>query len=267
MLLKWHAKRPIVETHEASNPEGSVPSSFQTIEPEKLRKLTLLFQFLLPLVFVCMSTVNPYLPVALAAVGVPLSWQTVVAATWMLARLAGFVFLWKTTFWYGRFLTAIVAVGMAMTGCIVVFAVPTYFTYFRSSPADLSSTSSSQPAFSIIGLAIILGGLAVYGFGLATIGNSCFVYTIQKGSAHVSSTALFEFISSTGSIVGPVVGLGFFGLQQWEILGPEYAPPLTLGIVLVIIVTLTTAGFTVSLRSKPKPPKVVELNEPTVAVS
>jgi MFS family permease len=269
VLFYWHAKRPIVEHHGSNaatadradfDSEDAVPKTGATaVDAEKLKKLNLLFRFLLPLLFVAMGVVNPYLPVALSAVGVPLSLQTMVASAWMIARLLGFVVMWRTTFWHGRYLTAVVGVFLIMVGCITVFAVPMLAGSFL--PLSLSSSSSAIP-ISWSGLCAIVAGLFAYGVGLAAVGNSSFVYTVQAGSSHVSSTAMFEFLSSTGSIVGPVVGLGFFGLQQRGILDPALAPPLTLGVVLLFIAVLSFIGFTTALRHKPRVPSSTELHTP-----
>jgi hypothetical protein len=57
---------------------------------------------LLPLGYLIVSTMSPYLPTAFAAMGVAIGWQTPLTATWHASRSAGFLWLQHDHRWHGR---------------------------------------------------------------------------------------------------------------------------------------------------------------------
>jgi hypothetical protein len=142
--------------------------------------------WLLPFSYLMCSTLAPILPHRLAQVSASagagaLIPGSVVAATWMVARFVVLLAMWRTGFWHGRWGT-LAAAGAALVGGTALVL--------------LGST-----------LAVVVGGLALFGAGMGLTYYAALYYSLAVGHAAVDAGGNFEALIGVGYCLGPLLGL------------------------------------------------------------
>jgi hypothetical protein len=137
-------------------------------------------RFLLPQSYLFVATLAPVLPHRLAAFGTPVP-DSVIAATWMLARFATLVVMARVPWWHGRW-GALVAAGLAlMLGVALALVAPS--------------------------LAGVVVGLVLLGAGMAVTYYASIYYSLVVGHAAVDAGGGFEALIGVGYMLGPLLGL------------------------------------------------------------
>jgi hypothetical protein len=136
--------------------------------------------WLLPLSYLMSSTLSPVLPHRLAALGgsVP---ESVVAATWMVARFTALAVMWRARFWHGRWGTLAAAAGCLAGGLALVLTAPN--------------------------LPGVVAGLFLFGSGMGITYYAALYYSLAVGHAAVDAGGAFESLIGLGYCVGPLIGL------------------------------------------------------------
>jgi hypothetical protein len=137
--------------------------------------------WLLPLSYVMSSTLAPVLPHRLAAVGVGVLPESVVADTWLVARFLTLAVMWRVGFWHGRWGTLALA-GLALVGGLALTLL--------------------APTFGGVVL-----GLLLFGAGMGLTYYAALYYALAVGHAAVDAGGTFEALIGLGYCVGPALGL------------------------------------------------------------
>lgn len=192
--------------------------------PPVYSKLLVTFQLLLPMSYVVSSALGPYLPGAMARLGVGEQWRTVLATAWLVPRVFTFLTLQRWQGWHGRW-------GMAVLGGTLLLVG---FGVCVLSPAMASGDAA---------VALLLGGLFMFGTGMATIYSAALYYAMEVGQAEVHAAGMHEALIGLGYTIGPMLGLGASLAVDSRVLGPGAFEPVVLGVVAVI--ALGVAGVVV----------------------
>jgi hypothetical protein len=136
--------------------------------------------WLLPLSYLMSSILSPVLPHRLAELGgtVP---ESVVAATWMMARFSALFLMWRLRFWHGRWGTLAAGAAALAAGLALVLVAPT--------------------------LPGVVAGLALFGGGMGITYYAALYYSLAVGNAAVDAGGTFEALIGLGYVVGPLIGL------------------------------------------------------------
>src|SRR5262249_30659052 len=145
--LPWFAPRP--GHHDPELADAHVGSEY----PLLLRSA----RVLLPLSYVLNSAMGPILPYRLESLGVPVSADTPIAATWVVTCVFTFIFMWRIGFWHGRWGALLLGAASMALGFALVVAGP--------------------------GLASVFGGLVCLGVGLGTVYYAALYYAMSVGRA------------------------------------------------------------------------------------
>jgi hypothetical protein len=137
--------------------------------------------WLLPLSYVVAATLSPVMPHRLAAVGLPSSNESLVAAVWMIARFATLALMWRVGFWHGRWGT-LVAGGCALA-------------------AGMALVLLGQT------LPLVSAGLLLFGAGMGLTYYAALYYALAVGQAAVDAGGGFEALVGVGYCIGPLLGL------------------------------------------------------------
>jgi hypothetical protein len=132
------------------------------------------------------SNLAPILPHRLAALGgdgagasaVP---DSVIAASWMVARFLSMVAMWRLGFWHGRWGTLLLSVVALAGGLALVLLAP--------------------------GLGGVVAGLVLFGTGTGLIYYAALYYSLAVGHAQVEAGGNFEALIGLGYCLGPLLGL------------------------------------------------------------
>lgn len=176
--------------------------------PPVYARLLRAHRMLLPMGYLIVSTMSPYLPTAYAAMGIAIGWQTPLTATWHASRLAGFVWLQHDQRWHGRWWAPVVATVSLVLGFTMVMLAPKMGP-IRDGVAPL----------------LVLGaGLALLGFGIAVVYTGALYYAMAVGGAEVDAGGTHEALIGAGYTIGPGIGLtaavaterGWIGVGAFE---------------------------------------------------
>ncbi|HEX3695415.1 MAG TPA: hypothetical protein VH374_08490 [Polyangia bacterium] len=137
--------------------------------------------WLLPLSYLLSSTLSPVLPHRFAAVGAGAAPDSVLAATWMMARFVTLFLMWRTGFWHGRWGTLLLAGTALASGMATVLLAGT--------------------------LAVLLLGLLIFGVGMGLTYYAALYYSMAIGHAAVDAGGTFEALIGLGYFTGPLLGL------------------------------------------------------------
>jgi hypothetical protein len=138
-------------------------------------------RILLPLSYVLNAGMLPLLPYLMSRLSVAPEWQTPLAATWGITRLATMLLLWKGHFWHGRW-------GALLTG-----ALSQAFGF------GLVVMASTVP--------MMLTGLVLVGIGMAVQYYTALYYAMTVGRAAVDASGTFEALIGSGYTIGPLLAL------------------------------------------------------------
>ena len=175
--LLWFAPEPAPHRDEEHEPH-----------PPVYRKLLVTFRLLLPMSYIVLSALGPYLPSAMTRLGVRADLHTILAAAWLSARVAVFAILARWQGWHGRWFPAIVGAVMLLAG----FGLA------------ILSGSGALGEFGVQGL---VGGLAIFGVGMAVIYSGALYYAMEVGKAEVQAGGMHEALIGAGYTGGPLIGL------------------------------------------------------------
>jgi hypothetical protein len=183
--------------------------------PVIYRQLLSFLRVMLPVSFMFNSTLSPYMPTALAKLGVGVGWQTPVAATWYSARVLTFFIMERRHGWHGRWATPIVGSLLLLVSFAWVVLVPMF------APAGL-------------GLWLFLIGLVGFGVGVGMVYAAALYYAMEVGSSGVDAGGTHEALIGIGYAAGPVCGLAGLGAVGCGMVGDRGGSLVTVGIVAVI---------------------------------
>jgi len=161
------------------------------------------FRVLLPMSYIVLSTLTPYLPTSLTQLEVPVGWQPVVASTWLVARVFVFGAFERWHGWHGRRWTPIVSVITLVVG----FAA-----------------TISAPLLGDSGLVVLILGLAAVGSAQALIYLAALYYTLEVGTDGVDAGGSHEALIGAGYLIGP--GLGLIAALAVGTDSPAFTPTL-----------------------------------------
>lgn len=177
--------RPAPATHEHHAHE----------RPAAYHRLLEFLRLMLPVAFMFISTLSPYLPGALAKLGVPARWETALAAVWYAARVVTFFALERWSGWHGRWATPV-------AGALLLLAS---FAALLIAPAVLGRGP---------GLGVLIAALATFGVGVGIIYAAALYYAMEVGSSGVDAGGMHETLIGVGYTAGPAIGLLAMGTVQ-----------------------------------------------------
>ncbi len=156
--------------------------------PPNYRRLLVTFRMLLPMSYLVLTAMTPFLPAIMSRLGLAAGVHTVVGAVWHATRTLGFFGLQRSHAWHGRWWLAIVGPLLMLAG----FAA-----------AVLSSTiASSTP-----GVVILIAGLSLFGLGMSAIYSGAIYYAMEVGTAQIDAGGKHEALIGVGYTAGPAIGL------------------------------------------------------------
>jgi hypothetical protein len=183
VLLRLHRE---AGEHEAESAHA-VPASY----PALLR----VHRVLHATAYLVMYSLSPALPGLVARLEVWPSAESIVASTWLFARVLTFAGLERWHGWHGRPAAAWGGAGAVVGGFALTVAVP---------------------HLAVIGgglqIALVLLGLGVFGVGLATLYTAALYYAFEVGGSE--SGGSHEALIGLGYSLGPLCGLFVCGLEQ-----------------------------------------------------
>jgi hypothetical protein len=181
--------------------------------PAVYRKLLVTFRILLPVSYIVLSALSPLLPSVMRQLEVPVGWQPVLAAAWLLPRSLGFLMMERWQGWHGRWSHPVISGALVIVG----FGI-----------AVLSPQIASGGA----GIAVLAGGLATFGLGQAMVYSAAIYYALEVGNAEVDAGGMHEALIGVGYTVGPLCGLAaVVGAPLVGVSTPETALFLLVGVI------------------------------------
>jgi hypothetical protein len=186
------------------------------------------FRLLLPMSYFVLSALGPYLPEALARLGVDASWATLVASVWLGARVVTFRVMGRSEGWHGRWSPAILGGGMLLVGFALCVLAPRWSAWM--------GVSVEPGRIDVVGLATLIAGLGVFGTGMATVYTAALYYAMEVGNAQVSAGGTHETLIGVGYTVGPALGLGAsLAIRSGQVPETRFEPLVLTGVGLVAV--------------------------------
>lgn len=211
VLLRTFTPRPGKHAHHEHVPHPPVYTQLLTF-----------LRILLPTAFLFISTLSPYLPGALGALGIETKLATTIASTWLLTRVFTFIAMERWHGWHGKWSTVIWGGGIL----VVSFAITVL------APLLLPKAAA---------LAVIILALAALGVGIGIIYCSALYYAMEVGAAEVDAGGVHETLIGIGYSVGPACGIAAIAIADSRLTpAMAYEPVMAL---LVCLIALAAAGF------------------------
>ncbi len=171
LAVAWMPRRP------GAHDEGLAAVATGDSYPALLRSA----RILLPLSYVLTSAMSPLLPFRFRDLEVAIEWATPATTTWMAARIAVLVLMWRLPVWHGRW-DVLLGGGLATVGGFAgVMLLP------------------SLPA--------VLAAFTVFGAGLGVVYYAALYYGMTVGRAGVDAGGTHEGLIGLGYCLGPMVAL------------------------------------------------------------
>lgn len=177
LLLGRFSPEPASHVHHAHEPH-----------PPVYDRLLVTFRLLLPLCYLVLSALTPFLPDAFKRLGIESHWQMVVTSVYLISRVITFAAYERWHGWHGRWSMATIGMACLLGG----FA---------------ASVLASRIDTGNLGLSLQTIGLAVLGFGMATIYTGALYYALVVGQSEVDAGGAHESLIGVGYTVGPLCGL------------------------------------------------------------
>jgi MFS family permease len=209
-VLPWYAKNP--PKHDEGIAIEHVPKGY--------RGLLNGARILLPLSYVMNGLLAPLLPFVLAGIAIDIFWQTPVASIWMFSRVLITALMWRIPFgpatkfggWHGRWSVLWGALFALALGFICI----------------LSANS----------LAMLIGGLVLFGGGMGVTYYAALYYAMAVGQAKVDAGGKHEAFIGGGYVIGPIVGLASI-----EPTSTSFAPIIYVVLAILTLATMMLAVF------------------------
>ncbi|HVU62376.1 MAG TPA: hypothetical protein VHC70_00255 [Phycisphaerales bacterium] len=189
------------------------------------RQLLAFLRIMLPVSFMFISTLSPYMPAALDKLRVPLLWQTPLTATWYSTRVLTFLAMERRHGWHGRWTVPILGSLLLLASFAWMILVPGLF------PGGLA-------------IPLFIVGLAGFGVGVGIVYASALYYAMEVGHSGVDAGGAHESLIGLGYTVGPLCGLCGIEAAATELVGNDSATLVMLGVVSLI--ALTAGGIALS---------------------
>ncbi|MDX2132641.1 MAG: hypothetical protein SFY69_11385 [Planctomycetota bacterium] len=188
--------------------------------PPVYAHLLFTFRLLLPMSYVVMAALGPYLPRAAERVEIPGAWQAFIPIAWLLPRVLTFEVMRRWERWHGRWYLPIAG------GCLLVgsFALTLGSAWFAPG----------------IDAAVLLAGLLGFGVALGVIYTAAIYYAMEVGQAEVNAGGTHEALIGVGYTIGPAFGLAALLAEEHGLLRVGQGEALVMGAVFVL--ALATAG-------------------------
>lgn len=183
VVLRWFTKEP-----------GAHAPHHVRVNQEHYQRLLSVLRILLPVAFLFISALSPYLPEVLKQLSVPATWGTIVAAVWYGTRVMTFFGMERWHGWHGRWSTPLVGLGVLMVSFGMVVLAPM---------AGGAGGSAGKSA----GFAVLLAGLSGFGVGVGIIYAAALYYAMEVGSDGVDAGGMHETLIGIGYTTGPGCGL------------------------------------------------------------
>ncbi len=206
-LLRRFGAEP--EPHPAEGPHAA---------PPVYRRLLVTFRWLLPASYVVSSAMMPFLPGLTRALGVSSATQVLISSVWLVSRTGAFYALQRTHAWHGRWWLPTLGMGCMLGGFALV-------ALCRVVGADRG-----------VALAMLVGGLALFGVGMASIYVGAIYYAMEVGQAEVDAGGTHEGLIGVGFALGPGIGLAAASAVREGRLDRAMLEPAVLGGVALISV-------------------------------
>lgn len=203
---------------------GRVPPIYHVLLP--------VHRVLLPTVYMVMYALSPALPRIIEALGAGARWEPAFGSIWIIARVATFTLLERWQGWHGRWVTATAGTATMLGGFVLAMLAPL--------------VRSPDGSGGELGIALLVIGLLLFGFGAATIYCAALYYGLEVGAAEVEAGGMHEAMIGIGYTLGPASGLLPAWLVASNTLNAEWQHRVMLGLVGV----MTAGGVTFAVAVK-----------------
>jgi len=194
-------------------------------------QLLALFRWLLPLAYVVLAALIPYLPIATSQLALSIGVGAAIGAVWPASRCLCFLALERWHGWHGRWATPVVGVACLLCGFILAVLAPILLPWTP-------------------GLVGLMAGLVIFGTGMATIYAAALYYTMEVGAAEVEAGGLFETLIGTGYVIGPGCGLIAVGLASGGFISVGQREPLMIALVSAVAAIILVFAIRQARRSR-----------------
>ncbi len=215
-----------------TQPGGHPPHHEHAPHPPVYSQLLAFLRVLLPTAFLFISTLAPYLPGALGALGIETTLATTVASTWLLSRVLTFLVMERWHGWHGRWSTVLIGGTVLLASFAVVVLAPI-----------------ALPGGGTVALAAVIAALAGFGIGVGIIYCSALYYAMEVGAAQVDAGGTHETLIGIGYTVGPACALAAIGATHTRLAPTTGYEPIMAGLVCVVAVLAAGYGIRVARRS------------------
>lgn len=175
-------------------PARSLPDVHPT-RPARYKKLLSVFRVQLPTSFLVVAVLEPASPFLIASVAIEDPWRTPAAAVWLASRVAAFALLARWHGWQGRWAMPAIAASLLLVGFAAITIGP-----------NIDSIGT--------GRVLVIGGLAVLGWGVGMIYTGALYYAMEVGDAEIDAGGTHEAFIGLGYLGGPLVGLMAWGFSE-----------------------------------------------------
>lgn len=180
--------------------------------PPVYAELLAMYRWLLPMAYLVLAALSPYLPVARETLGLGAQAGVWLAAVWTAARVGSFFLVERWHGWHGKRWMPYAGAGLLLGGFAVLVLGPPFLP-----------KAVALPAF--------IFGLITFGVGMGAIYAATLYYTMAVGAAEVEAGGTFEALIGSGYVVGPLCGLAAVWLVNSGRLPDEGLEPAMLGFV------------------------------------
>ena len=213
-------------------PARSLPDAHPT-RPGRYKRLLKVFRVQLPTSFLVVAVLEPASPFLIASVAIEDPWRAPAAAVWLASRVAAFVLLARWHGWHGRWWMPTVAAALLLLGFAGITIGP-----------NLQAVGSAR--------LLVLGGLAVLGWGVGMIYTGALYYAMEVGDAKIDAGGKHEAFIGLGYLGGPLVGMMAYNLTEPH--GPAPISPslmlLALAGGLVLVLGLGSVAWALASSTK-----------------
>lgn len=170
--------------------------------PKVYHQLLAFLRLMLPVSFMFVSTLSPYVPFALEQLKLAKQYHTPFVAIWYAARVLTFFAMERWHGWHGRWSVPIIGAFILLASFAVLIGAPM-----------LLDSASALIVFAI--------GLIGFGIGVGVIYCAALYYAMEVGSDGVDAGGMHETLIGLGYSVGPMCGLLGLGVVAAGLAGSD----------------------------------------------